>query len=994
MLMQDHLLSKIIGSPAQSEVSYQALMPRKVSNLLLVSSLYDYYTIIEDGKLSELLFSEYLKLELRATPSIERVSTAEEALARLQSETFDLVISMVRVGTMNVRQFGEAVHEINPTIPVILLAGSTRELAVLPRLEELPGIDTVFVWLGDVRLFLAIAKFIEDRHNAPHDTAIAGVKCILLVEDSIPFYSTYLPGLYSEIMKQTHALMAESVNRPQMIMRMRARPKVLLARTYEEGARLFEQYKDSLLGAVVDATFPKNGKLDPGAGFDLAHLMKEYAPDLPVVMQSEAHNSGHAERLGLKFINKESPTLLADLRDFMQDELGFGDFIVRHLDGTVFSRATDLMTLEWAIQAMDDELILPNVSRHDFFAWFLARTEFDLADTIRTIVRKYSGSPRVLRDDLLQALRSFRQRSTSGIVADFSSRTSEGRSSFVRIGSGSLGGKGRGLAFVNSLLNTYQLESKFPGVRVTVPATAVVTTEVFDRFMASSGLLPYALAETDESNITRAFLQAGFPSDVQENLWNFLQWVRYPLAVRSSSLLEDASFQPFAGIYKTYMIPNNHSDPEVRLRDLCNAIKMVYASTYHADPKAYIESLPNRLEEEKMAVVIQRLVGSRFGSNFYPHFAGVGRSMNYYSMPGMKPDDGVVSVALGLGKTVVDGGRCVRFCPAYPANPVQSFTPEDYLENSQRAFLALDLSRQPSRPGGVEESALDLVSLDLEVAERDGTLNAVGSVYSADNQAVYDGISRPGVRLVTMAGILKGDLFPLAEIMSFLLTVGAAASSCPVEIEFAATLSDSPDRPHEFAFLQIRPLAVGAELHETRVDRVDPSAAICVSNRALGNGLIGDIRDVIYVRMKGFDRTMTSRIAQQVGTLNQTLKKQKRPYLLIGPGRWGSADSWLGIPVKWAQISGARCIIETNFGDIQVDPSLGSHFFQNIVSFGIGYLTVDTHKAKGDLLDLPWLDRQTAETETENLRHVALSDPLRIVLDGRKNLGVVLKPGS
>lgn len=982
-MMRDRVLNQILGAPVPSGVPYDALMPRKISNLLLVSSLYDYYTFIEDWTLSEMLLSEFLDLDLRFTPSIQRVSTAEEALDRLRSEEFDLVISMARVGQMNLREFGEAVRAVAPGVPVALLACSPRELKVLPPVEQLRGVDTVFVWLGDVRLFLAIIKHVEDRLNAWHDAQLAGVRSIILVEDSVQFYSAYLPMLYAEIFNQVRALRAESVTRAHKIMRARARPKVLLARTCEEAMGLYEQYQSNLLGVILDAAFPRAGKLDPAAGFHVARLLRERSPELPVLMQSDSANRPAAASLGLEFIDKSSPTLLADVRGFMQRRLGFGDFVFVQPDGTVLSRVPDLRAMEWAIEAVPAEHLRSNVARQDFSTWLMARTEFELAEEARRIVSE-SGDGPALGKRLLDALRGFRARSTAGVVAEYSSRTFAGDSGVVRIGRGSLGGKGRGLAFINSLLTTYHLESRFPGVRIFVPPTAVLATGVFDRFMESSNLLAYALDEEDDDRVTRAFLEFELPPDVVEQLWDFLGWVRYPLAVRSSSLLEDASYQPFAGIYKTYMIPNNADDPDVRLEELLAAIKRVYASTFHSDPKAYMASLPNRLEEEKMAVIIQQVVGRPYGSFLYPHLAGVGRSVNFYPAPGTKPDDGVVSVALGMGKTVVDGGRSVRFCPVYPRKPIHSFSPEDYLENSQRNFLALDLSRS-----GLEQ--LDLVPLDLATAEKHGTLQPVGSVYSPDNDALYDGTSRPGIRLVTMAGVLKGRVFPLAEVTDFLLKAGAAASSCPVEIEFAVSLSDEPGKPHEFAFLQLRPLVLGSETQEVSVEETDAGRAICVSHRALGNGLIQDVRDVVYVRRDRFDRSATTRVAAEIGEVNAALRQQKRPYLLAGPGRWGSGDPWLGIPVKWAQISGVRCIVETGLDDVDVDPSQGSHFFQNIVAFGIGYLTVDARR-DGDFLNHDWLDSQPAEIESPHVRHVAFGEPLRIALDGRRNVGMVMKP--
>ncbi len=991
--MRDHLLDALLGAPRNIEVPLDSLMPWRVSNLLLVSSLYDCYTFIEDGRLSEMLFSEYLELNLRFTPSVERVSTAAEALRKLKEEHFDLFISMPRVGEMNMVEFGRAAHALAPNIHVVPLACTARELDVLLSMGTMPGMDKPFVWLGDVRLFLAIVKHVEDQMNAWHDVRTAGVKCILLVEDSVQYYSTFLPMLYTEIVKQTQSLMAEGVNRMQKMMRMRARPKILLATTYEEALGLYDRYRDNLLGVILDAAFPKGGELSASAGADFASMVRRETPDVPILMQSGSDRpEPGAVPPGVSFLDKNSPGLLGDLREFMQAFLGFGDFVFKNPDGTVVTRAPDLRSLEWAIQLIPEDCLLFHASRNDFSTWLLARTEFDLANALRPRRVEEFENAEAIRRLLLDALKAHRERAKAGVVAEFSSGTFEGGKGFVRIGTGSLGGKGRGLAFVNSLLSDYRLENRFTGVRIFVPPTAVLATGVFDRFMESSGLLPMALQERDDDRITRAFLEADLPEDAVENLWAFLDWVRYPLAVRSSSLLEDASYQPFAGIYKTYMIPNRSDDPEVRLEELCNAVKMVYASTFHSDPKAYLESTPNRLEEEKMAVVIQQVVGREHDGYLYPDLAGVARSINFYPMPGMRPQDGVASVALGFGKTVVEGGRCVRFSPAHPRKPLQSFTPQDYLENSQREFLAMDMERDGPRGEDAWRYASGPVPLDIEAAERHGTLAAVGSVYSADNDAVYDGLSRPGIRLVTLAGILKGSLCPLADILSFLLKVGSAGASCPVEIEFALNLAAGRGGVHEFGFLQIRPLAFGADVQDIPIQEVKTADAVCISHKVLGNGLITGVRDIVYVRRDTFDRSRASVVAWEISETNAVLRREKRPYLLIGPGRWGSSDPMLGIPVKWAQISGVRCMVETGLRDIHVDPSQGSHFFQNIVSFGIGYLTVSAGSA-GDVLDYDWLDARPAAGESAHVRLITLDEPLDIVLNGRRNVGIVMKPG-
>lgn len=991
--MRDRALDALLGSLEQPEAAFDALMPKRVSNVLLVSSLYDRFTFMQDGRVQEMLVAEYADLDLRFAPSIETVSTADEALAKLASESFDLVITMPRVGVMNMRDFRRAVSEAAPGLPMALLAPNTRELGQIQSLEPLGDIDRTFVWLGNGTLFLAIIKHIEDRDNAWHDARAAGVKCIILIEDSVQFYSSYLPMLYTEILKQTRALLADDVTRAQKVMRMRARPKVLLATSYEEGARLYEQYHDDLLGVIVDAAFPIAGRVVAEAGLQFARMVRAQTPDVPLLMQSSAQHAQMAARVGARFIDKNSPSLLGDLRAFVQTDLGFGDFVFRGPDQSVVSRVPDLRNLGWAIEAVPADCLLGHLRRNDLARWLRARSEFELVDAFRCCPAEEPRDPEQVRSCLLEALAARQERSRAGVVADFSGRTFDGTSGFVRIGEGSLGGKGRGLAFINSLITEYKLESRFAGVRIFVPPTAVLATGVFDQFLERSGLLSIALKSNDDDAITRAFVEADLPEEVMEQLWTFLDWVRYPLAVRSSSLLEDASYQPFAGIYKTVMIPNNQADPEVRLQELCTAIKMVFASTYHADAKAYIQSTPNRLEEEKMAVIIQQVVGRAHGCCLYPSFAGVGRSLNFYPMPGTTPEDGVVCVALGMGKTVVDGGQCVRFCPTQPRKPIQSFRPREYVDNSQKVFYALDLSLPATGPASPLLAEAGLVSMDLATADQHGTLRPVASVYSADNDAVYDGLGRPGVPIVTMAGVLKGGLFPLAEVTRFLLEMGVAACSCQVEIEFAVNLARSDSgEAHEFAFLQIRPLVLGTSGQDIELERVKPHDAICVAGKVMGNGFLEGIADIVCVRQDTFERSKTPEIASELGELNARLRQAGRRYLLIGPGRWGSADPWLGIPARWSQISGVGCIVETGLQDIVVEASQGSHFFQNITSFGIGYLTVDANRPK-DQLDYRWLEGAPAAAQTRHLRHIALSEPLEIALNGRRGLAVVMKPG-
>jgi len=996
--MKDAVLDSMVPRREHKRVPLHALMARRITNILLVSSLYDSYTFEEDGALSEVLFAEYLQLNLSYAPRVERVSTAQEALDMLQTSRFDLVITMLRVGGMDVFDFRKKVRRIAPDVPVVLLAYNTRELAMLEPEQRPRNTDRLFVWSGDHRLFFAIIKHIEDRYNVEADIRLAGVQAIILVEDSVRFYSVYLPALYTAVVRQTQRLMSDAVHRMQRLLRMRARPKILLATSYEEAEEYYTKYKDHVLGVILDVAFPRGGKKDPHAGLDFASMVKQDNPDRPVLVQSsDAENRGFAQSIGAMYVDKHSPSLLSDVNRFMEEHLGFGAFVFRRPDGSVVTSAHDLASLSEAIKWVPDESLLYHASRNHFSAWLMARTEFELAYALRPRHVDDFENVAALRQHLHQSLVEEQAKALAGVVADFSQGSIESSNMFVKIGSGSLGGKGRGLAFMNSLLDSYQVDEHVPEMRIQVPPTAILATGVFDRLLEGSRLVPYVLGNVSDDDVRRAFLAASLPDDVLKDLRSFLARVRYPLAVRSSSLLEDASFQPFAGVYRTFMIPNNNPDLDRRLDELCRAIKLVYASTFYADARSYIESTPNRLEEEKMAVVIQQLVGRSHGSFHYPNISGIVRSRNFYPMEGQKPEDGIALVALGLGNMVMDGGRCVRFSPAQPGRLYQFSTTSDYLKNSQREVVALDLSRSGPNgrraDGSLDETYGNLAFLPLDVAEEHGTLMPVGSVYSPDNDAIYDGLSRSGIRLVTMAGILKQKTAPLAQTLAFLMRVGEAGFSSPVEIEFAVKLADKPGALHEFNFLQIRPLGTAPELHQMHIEKIEPSKAICISRKALGHGVLRDIRDVVYLRHDSFDRGKTALIAREIGAINQRLRAGNRPYLLIGQGRWGSADSWLGVPVSWAQISGAACIVETDMKDIRVEPSQGTHFFQNITSLGIGYFTVN-FGADGGSLDTAFLDSCKAETETQFVRHITFQEPLEIAVDNRKGLGVVMKPGA
>ena len=990
--MFDDSLKQYVKKKNTHVIPFDRLMSRRVLNILLVSSLYDSFTFEEDGRLSEMLLSDYLELNLRYAPHVDRVSTAHKALAKLESKRYDMVISMLRLGDMNPLEFGRAARSIQPGIQIMLLSFSIRELAMLESLEDASVLERVFMWRGDVRLFLAMIKSAEDKLNAWHDARLAGVQTLILVEDSVRFYSSYLPMLYTEIMEQTRALMSDGANRMQRLLRMHARPKVLLATNYEEAFSFYSKYQEHLLGVIVDAGFPRNGELDPRAGHDFASMVAREYPDCAILIQSSDEDSKEfANSINASFINKRSPSLMHDLREFMKGHLGFGDFVFRMPDGTVVTSASDLGSLVEALKVIPDESLIHHGRRKDFSTWLMARTEFEIAKAIRIKKMSSFACPSDFRAHLISVLKFYRSRSRDGIVSDFSCDAVEAGSHLVRIGTGSLGGKGRGLAFFNALLNDYEIENHINGVQISMPATSVISTSVFDQLMDSLYLTELVLGEATDEEIRDAFLSAKLPDDVLEALRTFISRVHYPLAVRSSSLLEDASYQPFAGVYKTYMIPNSHDDTNERLRQLTMAIKLVYASTFYKEAREYLEATPNRLEEEKMAVVVQEVVGRRHDQYLYPDMAGVARSYNFYPVADTQARDGVVCAVLGLGRTVAEGGRCARFSPQNTCAIFEAMSPRDFVSTAQRSLWALDMERLEKGSMDVSDFHEDLVQLDLNTALDHGMLKKTGSVYNPANRTIEHGVDKPGVKLITMAGLLQDEDLKIGEALKFILSVGQDAFSWPVEVEFAANLPEKPGEPAELIFLQMRPMIVATS--GTDIGDISREKAICISEQSMGPGQIESVQDLVYVRADNFDRVLTGDIAEEVGKLNERMKKNDRLYILIGPGRWGSMDQWLGIPVTWGQISNVRCLVETEMDGLKVNPSQGSHFFHNVTAFGVGCLSINFAK-DGGFLDMEWLDSQPAEFETEHLRHLHFDNPIQIYIDGQSGRGVIIKPAE
>ena len=984
---------RIAGSILDAEERFEGfenLMPFKVQNILLVSSLYDSFILREDGRLNELLIDESLELNLRQIPGIAHVSSCAEAveLARSQPQ-FNLIVTNLAVGDMDAAQLAREVKRAGLDVPVLVLAYDYREIKNFVARNPVTEIERIFLWQGNARILIAMVKYIEDKRNVLHDTQAIGVPVLLVVEDNIRYYSSFLPVIYTELIKQSRRVIQEGINVAHKLMRMQARPRILLSSNFEDAAGLVQEYRNYLIGLVSDVEFPWEGKLSPEAGFELARMVKSLVPDVPVVLQtSRTEFRPRAQAAGYSFLRKRSPTLLQDLRGILTEQFGFGDFVFRLPDASEVGRAKDLNELEERLQTVPAESLVFHSQSNHFSHWLMARTEFALAAKLRP--RKVSDFPSSehLRRDLIESIHEYRREQNEVLIGDFRADTFKpSESNFLRIGSGSLGGKARGLAFVRHLLRKSRITRRFPGVRIAVPPAVVLATDVFDQFLAENNLLDFALRSEDDAEIQRKFLATPLSKSLSEDLKSFLAEVNHPLAVRSSSLLEDSQYQPFTGVYETFMLGNQQADLDERLAALSEAIRRVYASTFSRHAKAYVRATPYRLEEEKMAVILQRVVGTPHGERFYPDFSGVVRSINSYPVPPMTFEDGIAAVALGLGRAVVDGGKCLSFCPRYPQNLVQFSSVEDILANSQSEFWALELhGAEEGRPGHWQERRLS-----LDAAESDGTLQALASTYSRDNHAVYDGVSRPGARIVTFAPMLKHGTFPLAEILDVLARAGKDALGNPVEIEFAVRLPQQAGQAAEFGFLQIRPLTLARDGEDLALDNVRPERLICRSSKVLGNGRIENLHDAVVVDSQRFERSRSQEVARAVAQFNHRLSEENRPYLLIGVGRWGSNEPWLGIPVEWDEISGARAIVEAGFRDFRVTPSQGSHFFQNLTAFQVGYFTVNPDAGEGSV-DWQWLAEQPAVEEQGCVRRLQFAEPIRVVMNSRTSQGVIFKP--
>ena len=971
---------------------FENLMPFRVHDILLVSSLYDSFILREDGRLNELLLKESLDLHLQNVPGISHVSSGSEALDLARSQPrFNMIVTNVQVGDMNAAELAAQVKDAGLDIPVMVLAYDHREVKEFIARWPQKDIERIFLWQGSGRILISMIKYIEDKRNVQHDAETMSVPVVLLVEDDIRYYSSFLPVLYTEVWSQTRRLIEEGINLQHKLLRMRARPKILLCSNYEEAAEQTVRYRDHLLGVITDVDFPRGGAIQSETGFHLAQMIRDVVPDVPIVLQSSrTEYMDRAFSEGFSFVQKDSPTLLSDLRNFLVENVGFGDFVFRLPDQTEVGRASDLNQLEELLHIVPSESIAYHAERNHFSHWFMTRTEFALAQKLRP--RKVSdySSVEELRQSIIDSIARYRDEQSQTQIGDFNAASFQPEQSyFLRIGNGSLGGKARGLAFARSLLYQKGLSRRFQGVRISVPPTLVLATDIFDRFIADNALLDFAIECADDEEIQSRFVSARLPSSLIDALLAYLEKMRSPLAVRSSSLLEDSQYQPFSGVYETFMLANHDADLQVRLEQLMEAIKLVYASTFSRHAKAYVRATPYRLEEEKMAVLIQEVVGARYGERYYPDFSGVVRSRNFYPVAPVTVRDGFAAVALGLGRAVVGGGKSLTFSPRYPRHLVQFSSVEDILANSQTEFWALPMDRRPETHTHAE--GLREVSFSIPLAEKDGTLNLLASTYSADNHAIYDGLSRRGTRIVSFAPILKYGMFPLPAILDQLMTIGEEGLGRPVEIEFAVRLAKNSSETSEFGFLQMRPLVLSREGEDLRVNVLEREALVCQSAQVLGHGRLDGLRDVVAVDFHRFERARSHEVAQSVAAFNAKLSEKQTPYVLIGVGRWGSNEPWLGIPVAWDQIAGARVIVESGFRDFRVTPSQGSHFFQNLTAFQIGYFTVNPDAGEG-FIDWEWLNAQPATCEDGCVRHLHFAAPFSVIMNGKTGEGYIFKP--
>jgi CheY-like chemotaxis protein len=973
------------------DTSFDKLMQKRIYKVLLICSSYDAFMLEEDGRIDEQIFNEYVSLNLRYPPVFIQAHTAREVLKVLQEERIDLIITMLNVGEIDTFNLAKMLKIRHPEIPIVVLTPFSREVSIRLQHEDLSAVDYVFCWLGNADLLLAIIKLIEDKMNAEYDILEVGVQAIILVEDSIRYYSSFLPNIYKIVFRQARSFMTEALNEHHRMLRMRGRPKILMATTYEDAVAIYRKYKNNILGVISDISYKVDNHRDhlTKAGLRLCKLIRSEEPNMPFLLQSsELDNRAYANELGAGFVHKYSKTCNIEIRDYIINNFGFGDFIFRDPDTMVeVGRATDLSQLQQLIMTVPDRSLVYHTSRNDISKWLNARAIFSIAQLFKPMTLKDFHTTDDARNFLYYAISAYRLSKGRSIIAKFDRNTFDEYKFFARIGEGSIGGKARGLAFINQVIKDYNLFHKFEDVIISIPRTVVISTELFDEFMESNNLYGIALQDVEDDVVLKAFVAAKLPERLKIDLRKVISVFKRPLAVRSSSKLEDSHYQPFAGIYSTYMVPRSE-DLDQMLRMLCSAIKAVYASVFFKASKAYMNATQNVIDEEKMGIVIQEICGNEYGNMYLPTLSGVARSINFYPLGAEKPEDGIASIGFGLGKLIVDGGVSLRFSPKYPKKILQLSSPEMAMRQTQKTFYALNTDPTAFVPQ--VDDGMNLLKMEVNQAVDIPDLRYIASTYDFHSGVLRDGYYDDGMKLVTFAGILKHNTFPLDEILQNLLEIGQKEMNNHIEIEFAVNMNTPKGMPKLFNFLQIRPIVESDQSEVISWDSVDYSKAIIYSKSALGHGTVKEIYDFVYVKPDKFNPARTKEIAHEVEEINKRYIELKRNYIIVGPGRWGSSDPWLGIPIKWSQISEARVIVESGLDNFRVDPSQGTHFFQNLTSFRVAYLTINPYMNDGSY-DLEYLNAQDASYETEFLRCVTFSKPLAIKVDGKNNLGIILK---
>lgn len=973
------------------DTPFVKLMNKRIYNILMVASRYDMFILEDDGRVDEQIFNEYTSLNLRYPPRFTQVASGKEALAELKQNHYELIICMPNMDNSDTFDLAKQIKARYSEIPVVLLTPFSKAVTQSLRKSDLSGIDYVFSWLGDTDLLLAIIKIIEDRMNVEHDVKTVGVQTVMLVEDSVRFYSTALPLLYKFVLSESKEFSKEALNDHLRMLRMRGRPKILLARNYEEAVTYYKKYGDNMLGVISDMSFNIDGEKDKLAGKRLGEWIRKKDHYIPIIYtSSESENRKYAADVDAVFIDKNSKTFPQDLRKAIKENLGFGDFIITdpNTKEEIF-RIKNLKELQMNIRNIPDDALYYHLSRNHFSRFFYSRAMFPVAEMLKKIDVSEYANMHDARELIYATIVQYRRMKNTGVVAVFEKDRFDQYSNFARIGEGSLGGKGRGLAFIGYMVKTHLELNNNQNFPVTTPKTVVLCTDIFDEFMEANNLYPVALSELEDEMILKHFLAAKLPKRLVSDFLVFFEAIDTPIAIRSSSLLEDSQYQPFAGIYSTYMIPYVNDKYEM-VRLLSNAIKAVYASVFYKDSKAYMAATQNLIDQEKMAIVLQEVVGSQYGGLFYPAISGVARSLNYYPIGNEKPEDGIVSIAFGLGKYIMDGHTGLRFSPLHASNILQLSSLDLALSDTQTRFYALDLHSEIK--DFMIDDGFNLLKLRLKEAEKEGPLRYVASTYDPQDQVIRDGYYEGGRKIISFANILQHGMFPLAEILDKLLKAGQKEMGRPVEIEFAVDIEDKQFA--SFYVLQIRPIVDNKEVVHENLEAVEPTNTLLFSKNALGNGISNDVYDVVYVKSTTFDASKNGLIAREIEALNSRFAAAGTNYVLVGPGRWGSSDPWLGIPVKWPHISQARVIVESGMENYRIEPSQGTHFFQNLTSFGVGYFTVNPFAENDGFFDEEFLNAQPAAHETEFIRQVHFDQPVVIKINGKKRAGVVMKPGK